>query len=51
MRIRIRITRVAWEGLQTNIVMDDDMMIYKGTGEVLDEVDSTYWKENFRLIL
>ena len=29
-----------------NIVMDDDTMINKKTGEVLNpEVDSTYWKD------
>ena len=39
---------IAWEGLQKNIVRNDDnTMIYKRTGEVLDEVDSTYWKEKF----
>ena len=40
--------KLAWEGLQKNIVMDDDTMIDKRTGEVLDpEVESTYWKEKF----
>ena len=39
--------KLAWKGLQKNIVMDGDTMIDKGTGEVLDEVDSTYWKEKF----
>ena len=37
------IRKLAWEGLQKNIVMDDDTMIDKRTGEVLGpEVDSTY---------
>ena len=41
--------KLAWEGLQKNIVMDGDTMIDKGTGEVLDpEVDSTYWKDKFQ---
>ena len=40
--------KLAWEGLQKNIVMDDDTMIDKRTGEVLDsEVDSTYCKDKF----
>ena len=40
--------KLAWEGLQWNIVMDGDKMIDKRTGEVLNpEVDSTYWKEHF----
>ena len=39
--------KLVWEGLQKNIVRDDDTMIDKRTGEVLDEVDSTYWKEKF----
>ena len=30
-----------------NIVRDDDTMIDNRTGEVLDEVDFTYWKEKF----
>ena len=38
--------KLAWEGLQKNIVMDGDAMIDKRTGEVLNpEVDSTYWKD------
>ena len=42
------IRKLAWEGLQKNIVMDGDTMIDKRTGELLDpEVDSTYWKEKF----
>ena len=40
--------KLAWEGLQKNIVMDGDTMIDKGTGEVLGlEVDSMYWKDKF----
>ena len=40
--------KLAWEGLQKHIVMDDDTMIDKRTGKVLDlEVDSTYWKDKF----
>ena len=40
--------KLAWQGLQKNIVMDGDTMINKRTGEVLDpEVDSTYWKDIF----
>ena len=42
------IRKLAWEGLQKNIVMDGDTMIDKRTGEVLNpEVDSTYWKDKF----
>ena len=41
--------KLAWEGLQKNIVRDDDTMIYKKTGEVLGpEVDFTYWTEKFQ---
>ena len=40
--------KLAWEGLQKNIVMDGDTMIDKRTGEVVNpEVDSTYWKNKF----
>ena len=40
--------KLAWEGLQKNIVMDGDTMIDKRTGKVLvPEVDSRYWKEKF----
>ena len=40
--------KLAWEGLQKNIVMDDDTMIDKRTVELLDsEVDSTYCKDKF----
>ena len=40
--------KLAWEGLQRNIVTDRDMIINKRTGEVLDpEVDSMYWKDKF----
>ena len=42
------IRKLAWEGLQKNIVMVGDTMIDKRTGEVLNpEVDSTYWKDKF----
>ena len=42
------IRKLAWEGLQKNIVMDGDTMIDKRTGDVLGpEVDSTYWKDKF----
>ena len=42
------IRKLAWKGVQKNIVMDSDTMIHKRTGEVLDpEVDSTYWKDKF----
>ena len=40
--------KLAWEGLQRNIVIDRDMIINKRTSEVLDpEVDSMYWKDKF----
>ena len=40
--------KLAWEGLQRNIVMDGDTMIDKRTGEVLNtEFDSTCWKDKF----
>ena len=40
--------KLAWEGLQRNIVMDGDTMINKRTGEVLDpKADSKYWKDKF----
>ena len=43
------IRKLAWEGLQKNIVgNDDNTMIDKRTGEVLDpEDDFTYWMEKF----
>ena len=42
------IRKLAWKGLQKNIVMDGDTMIDKRTGVVSDpEVDLTYWKEIF----
>ena len=42
------VRKLAWEGLQRNVVMDGYMMIEKGTGEVLDpETDSTYQKDKF----
>ena len=40
--------KVAWEGLQRNIVIEGDRMIVKMTAEVLNpEVNSTYSKEIF----
>ena len=40
--------KLAWEGLQKNIVLDGDTMIDKRTGEVLDpDVYFIYWKEKF----
>ena len=40
--------KFTWDRLQKNIVVDDDTMIDKRTGEVLNpEVDSTYWKDKF----
>ena len=43
-----RVRKIAWEGLQKNIVMDGDTVIDGRTGEVLDpEVGSTYWKDKF----
>ena len=42
------VRKLAWEGLQKNIMMDGDTMIDKRTGEVLGpEVDSMYWKDKF----
>ena len=42
------IRKLAWEGLQKNIVMDGDTMIDKRTGVVFDpEVHSTHWKDKF----
>ena len=42
------IRKLAWEGLQKNIVFDDEAMIDKRTGKVLDpEVDSRYYKNKF----
>ena len=42
------IRKLAWEGLQKNIMMDGDTMTDKSTGVVLDpEADSTYWKDKF----
>ena len=42
------IRKLAWDGLQKNIVMDDEAMIDKRTVEMLGpEVDSTYWKDKF----
>ena len=40
--------KLAWEGLQKNIVMDDETLIDKRTGEVLGpEVDYMYYKNKF----
>ena len=42
------VRKLAWEGLQKNIVVDGNTMIDKRTGDVLDpEVDPTYWKDKF----
>ena len=42
------VRKLAWKGLQINILMDGDTMIYKKTGEVLNpEFDSTYCKDKF----
>ena len=42
------IRKLAWQGLQKNIVMDGDTMIDKRTGDLLDpEVDSMNWKDIF----
>ena len=42
------IRKLAWEGLQKNIVRNVDTMVDKRTGKVLGpEVDSTYWKDKF----
>ena len=42
------VRKLAWEELQKNIVINDDTMIDKRTGEALGpEVDSTYWKDKF----
>ena len=40
--------KLAWEGLQKNIVIDGDTKIDKRTDEEFDlEVDFTYWKDKF----
>ena len=42
------IRKLAWEGLQKNVMMDGDTMIVKRTSEVLNpQTDSTYWKNKF----
>ena len=42
------VKKLAWEGLQKNIVMDCVVMIDGRTGELLDlELDSTYWEDKF----
>ena len=44
----VTVRKLAWDGLQKNIVMDGDTMIDRRTVEVSDaEVDFTYWKDNF----
>ena len=43
------IRKLSWEGLQKNIMTDDETVIDKRTDEVLcPEVDSTYWKDKFQ---
>ena len=40
------IRKLAWDGLQKNIVTDGNTMTDKRAGEVLGpEADSTYWKD------
>ena len=40
--------KLAWDGLQKNMVMDGDVMIDRRTGEVLDpEVHSICWQNKF----
>ena len=42
------VRKLAWDGLQKNIVIDGDTMIDVRTGEMLDpEVDSTCWENKF----
>ena len=42
------VRKLAWDGLQKNIVMDGDTMIDMGTGQVLiPEVNFTCWKDKF----
>ena len=42
------IRKLAWEGLQKNIVMNGNTMIDKMAGEAFGpEIDSTYWKDKF----
>ena len=42
------VRKLAWGGLQINIVMDGDAMIDGRTSEALDPVvDFTYWKNKF----
>ena len=42
------VRKLARDGLQKNIMTDDDTMIDKRTGDLLDlEVDSTYCKDKF----
>ena len=43
------VRKLAWDELQKNIVMDDDVMLEGKIGEVLDpEVDFTYQKDKFQ---
>ena len=43
------VRKLAWDELQKNIVMDDDVMLEGKIGEVLDpEVDFTYRKDKFQ---
>ena len=40
--------KLAWDGLEKNIMMDGDTMIDRRTGEVLNlGVDFTHWKSKF----
>ena len=42
------VRKLAWDGLQKNMVVDGDTMIDRRTGEVLGpEVDYTYRKDKF----
>ena len=43
------VRKLAWDELQKNIVMDDDVMLEGKIGEVLDpEVDFAYRKDKFQ---
>ena len=40
------VRKLAWEGLQKNMVMGGDMMIDRKASEVFNpQVDSTHWKD------
>ena len=42
------VRKLAWDGLQKNIVIHGETMIDRRAGEVLDpEADYTYWKDKF----